>query len=269
MIKQQVVSACRHLLGPIVRMLLRSGVPWEEFSELSKEVYVDIARRDYGIQGRPTNLARVAMITGLSRREVGRVRKLLDEGSPPPASAKDRLSHILTGWHLDPEFQDQAGQPLVLGSTGDDATIEGLFRKYGGDMPHGALLKELLQLGLVEEANAGTYRVLARDYVRGPQDPEIVRQTGIALHDHANTLAHNINQERATPPRFEGMATNLISKRHSRALEKLIEDRGTGFLEEIDEWLSRHEADDDIEAEGKRKTAHTRMGVGVFLIYDD
>ena len=43
----------------------------------AQEVYVDVARADYGIDGRPTNNSRVAMLTGLSRREVARVRDML------------------------------------------------------------------------------------------------------------------------------------------------------------------------------------------------
>ncbi len=67
----------RPLMAPIVRVMLRSGVSWGEFAELLKEVFVDVARRDHGRQGRPTNTARVAMITGLSRR-VGEGRRYLD-----------------------------------------------------------------------------------------------------------------------------------------------------------------------------------------------
>ena len=247
------------LLGPIVRILLRGGVPWADFAELSKEVYVDIARRDYGIQGRPTNLARVAMITGLSRREAGRVRKVLEDRTEAAPPAEDRISRILTGWHLDPDFQQASGRPALLAPEGDEPTIGGLFKKYAGDLPHGAMLKELLQLGLVEAAEDGRFRVLARDYVRTSQDPAIVRQMGIALHDHGNTLAHNVNQDRTKPARFEGMATNQkVNRRYSRTFEKLIEERGTAFLEEIDEWLSRHE----VNEERNPTSAHTPDGCG-------
>ena len=45
MIKRHVLAACRHLLAPVVRLLLRSGVTWGEFADLSKEVFVDVARR--------------------------------------------------------------------------------------------------------------------------------------------------------------------------------------------------------------------------------
>ncbi len=266
MIKEQVLSACRHLLGPIVRILLRSGVPWADFAEMSKEVYVDMARRDYGLQGRPTNLARVAMMTGLSRREAGRVRKVLEHQTEPAAPAEDRISRVLTGWHLDADFLDAEGAPMVLPAEGTGPSVEQLLRRYAGDMPHGAMLKELLQLGLVEATGDGKFRVVARDYVRTAQDPAIIRQMGISLHDHAETLAHNVNAERTKPARFEGMASNAkVNRRYSRNFEHLIEERGQAFLEEIDAWLSRHEVPVDHDS----TTAQTRMGVGVYLIYDD
>jgi len=266
MIKEQVLHACRYLLGPIVRILLRSGVPWSDFAEMSKQVYVDMARRDYGLQGRPTNLARVAMMTGLSRREVGRVRNVLENQAEPAPHAEDRISRILTGWHVDPDFLDTAGTPLVLAADGVNASVTQLLKRYAGDMPHGAMLKELLQLGLVETVADGGFRVLARDYVRTAQDPAIIRQMGIGLHDHAETLAHNVNEERTKPARFEGMASNpKVNRRYSRNFEQLIEERGQAFLEEIDVWLSRHEVADDHDS----ANAQTRMGVGVYLIYDD
>lgn len=266
MIKQQILQACRYLLGPIVRILLRSGIPWSDFADLGKEVYVEVARRDYGIQGRPTNLARVAMMTGLSRREVGRVRKLVEAGPDDTGPGEDRLSRILTGWHLDAEFQDSVGNPRVLAAEGEGASVLSLFRRYAGDMPHGALLKEMLQLGLVEATDTGAFRVLARDYVRTAQDPAIIQQMGVALHDHGSTLAHNVSQDRTTPARFEGMATNpTVNRRFSGHFQQLIEQRGEAFLQEIDAWLSQHEIQDDEEQAGES----ARMGVGIYLIYDD
>ena len=75
--KDQILDACRHFMRPIIRFLLRNRISWRAFSELSKEVYVEVAREDFGIQGRPTNNARVAMMTGIGRREVARIRDLL------------------------------------------------------------------------------------------------------------------------------------------------------------------------------------------------
>lgn len=262
-IRSTLAAACRNLLTPLVRVLLRSGIHWSEFAELSKEVYVSVARDEYGLGGRPTNTARVAMITGLSRREAARVRSVLDGRDEPALPPEDRISRVLTGWYLDPEFVGPDGKPRLLDAAGP-ASVEELFRRYAGDVPHGALLKELVQLDLVESSDDDKYRVKARDYVRGAQDPDIVRQMGVALHDHGTTLAHNVDGERSGPARFEGMATNpRIPEEHFEAFHNLITERGQALLEEIDEWLSQH------EAKNPQQTASPRLGVGVYLIHDD
>jgi hypothetical protein len=266
-IKRHVLAACRHLLAPIVRLLLRSGVTWGEFAELSKEVFVDVARRDYGIQGRPTNNSRVAMITGLSRREVTRVRDVLIGEAQAPEPQSSRVAQVLSGWHVDPEFLDDDGQPMVLPANGE-RSIDALLKRYAGDLPHGAFLKELQQLGLVEKSANDGFRVLARDYLRGPADPDIVRQLGVALHDHGATLVHNVNIEREEPARFEGMAsTPRLAPRYARAFGKFAQERGQAFLEEIDAWLVRHEVKGSDEQEGDNHGV--RVGMGVYLIRDD
>ena len=149
--KDAIFEACRHFLRPIVRFLLRNGVTWNDFKELSKDMYVDVARQEYGIQGRPTNNARVAVLTGLSRREVSRIRdKLLEGAESPDLRQGNRISKILTGWHVDPEFQDDDGQPKDLLSAGPTGSLSSLLKRYAGDLPHGALKKEMLQLGLIK-----------------------------------------------------------------------------------------------------------------------
>jgi hypothetical protein len=265
-IKALILSACRHLLGPIARMLLRSGVTWAEFRDLSKEVFVEIARRDYGIQGRPTNVARVAMITGINRREVSRLRDVLLGRESRQISSESRISRILTGWHVDPEFCDENGAPMPLPASGDKRSLARLFKKYAGDLPHGALRKELTQLGLMEKTRNGEFVAKSRHYMRKQFDPDIVRQMGIALHEHGATLAHNIDQDRTGPPRFERMASNSnVSSKSVKALQKLVEERGEEFLEEIDSWLSEHEVEADSGGSGKP----VRLGVGLFYFEDN
>ena len=65
-------SACRTLLRPIALILLRGGITWKEFAELSKSVFVSVATDEFGIRGRPTNVSRVSILTGISRKEVNR-----------------------------------------------------------------------------------------------------------------------------------------------------------------------------------------------------
>ena len=74
-----VVQTCRVLLRPIASLLLKCGMTWREFSELSKGVFVAVASDEHGLNGRPTNVSRVSILTGVSRKEIARVRGLLDQ----------------------------------------------------------------------------------------------------------------------------------------------------------------------------------------------
>jgi len=267
LLKNHVIDSCQYLLRPIVRFLLRHGVTWREFSELSKEAYVNVARQEYGIDGRPTNNSRVAMLTGLSRREVSRVRDyILDEDASGIGEKGNRMAQILTGWHVDPEFVGDDGQPKDLRTTGPSGSLHSLLKRYAGDLPHGAIRKEMLQRGLLQELENGDVRVLKRDVVYTNLDPEMVRQMGVALHDHAATLDHNLNDERETAPRFEGLADNIsVSVNAAAAFQDFLDARGLDFLQEVDAWLSKHEVDDKDDANERK----LRLGAGVYLIHDE
>ena len=227
---------------------------------------MDVARQEYGIDGRPTNNSRVAMLTGLSRREAARVRDaLLDVDASEDERQGNRIARILTGWHVDPEFTDADGRPKDLLATGQSESLPSLLKRYAGDLPHGAIRKEMSQRGLIQELDNGCVRVLKRDVVYSNLEPEVVRQLGVALHDHAATLEHNLNDERESPARFEGIADNaIVSAAAVRIFEEYVEDRGVDFLQEIDAWLTNHEVDDPADA----NTRKVRLGVGVYLIHD-
>lgn len=267
MLKEQIVNAFRFLLEPLVRFLIKHGVSWAEFAETAKEAYVAVARADYGIQGRPTNNSRVAMLTGLSRREVASVRdRLLGVAADVSPLRGNRISAILSGWHRDPEFTNSDGTPANLPETGRKGSIESLLRRYAGDLPHSAVRKELGQRGLIEELPDGTLRVLRRDYVYSKLDPEIVRRMSTALHDHAATLVHNLAEENSGSERFEAMADNAcIPRSKADEFRALVEQKGLEFLQEIDAWLGENATDITTGA-----GTHTiRLGVGVYLVHDD
>lgn len=266
-LKEHIIRSCRYLLLPVVRFLLKHGVTWSEFAEVSKEAYVAVARQDHGLQGRPTNNSRVAMLTGLSRREVANVRdRLLDRDESAASLHGNRISQILSGWHSDTEFTDELGHPKDLPDTGPTGSLPSLLKRYAGDLPHRAIRKEMLQRGLIAELDDTHLRVLKRDYVYSKLDPEIVRQMGIALHDHAATLEHNLDEARASAPRFEGMAENArMSPKAFKTFQDFVQSRGYAFLEEIDTWLSRNQIDEQESADART----VRLGVGAYFIYEE
>lgn len=251
-------------LRPVARWLLRSGVTWKEFAELSREVYVNTATEEFGLRGRPTNVSRVALLTGLARREVRRIR--LETSGPAAAVAEDSLNHasrVLSGWHIDADFLEPDGRPRILPATGPAPSFEFLLKRYAGDIPTTALVKELVKSGSIEKVDGGAYRVLRRYYMPRQMDGRAVERAGSVLADLATTVEHNLSRSERESPRFEGRAQNhRIDPRHLPAFRAFVEREAQGMLERVDDWLAAHELD---SAAGD---AALRLGVGIYAIHD-
>jgi len=266
--QRPIVTASLRWLRPIARWLLKSGVTWKEFAELARAVFVSVAAEEFGLRGRPTNVSRIALLTGMTRREVRRYRESQVETPAGDVRAEDDLNHasrVLAGWHLDSEFIDELGQPRALDAKGEGATFEQLVRRYAGDIPATALIKELVRSSSIERTTDGRYRALRRFYMPRAMDGRAVERAGAVIADLAATVEHNLTRDAAQPPRFEGRAQNRhIDRRQLPAFRAFMEREGEAFLERCDEWLSAHEAQQD---EGT-PIATLRLGVGVFAIQE-
>src|SRR4030043_2117543 len=75
-ITKAIAAAITKLLHPLVMFLLRNGVPYQTFADIAKRVYVDVATEEFDIPGRKQSKSRVSILTGLSRKEVLRVKCL-------------------------------------------------------------------------------------------------------------------------------------------------------------------------------------------------
>lgn len=259
--KQQTLAFLGTVLEPVIRLLLRAGVTWKEFAEVAKLKFVEVASADFGIKGRPTNASRVAILTGLDRREVGKLRS----APPDPASKgyQSKASQILAAWHQDADFLEADGRPALLATEGPGRTFAELVRRYAPALPFVAVLKELKTAGAVEALGDGRLRVLTRAYVPRGVSPERLRLWSSVLADLANTIEHNLSRDSTTAPRFERRAVNLdIARSALPEFRQLLETEGQAFLERIDDWLTAHQVGSAVGDEG------IRLGVGLYHIQD-
>jgi len=264
--KKAALSACRLLLRPLVYLLLKSGVSWREFAEVSKTSFVEVATDRFGIRGRPTNASRVAILTGLGRREVARQRELLAEASPPEPPYLNAATRVLSGWHQDPDYLDAEGQPRVLAATGAAPSFEDLCRRHGGDIPSSALLKELRSVGAISRGDDRAVRALSRVYIPLRVDAAKVLRAGSVLEDIGTTVVHDLTCPPRQLLRFERRAVNdRIAERHLAEFRAFLELEGQGFLERVDDWLTRHQASAEETARGET----LRLGVGVYHLQSD
>jgi len=260
-IKTTLRSSCRALLRPIASVVLKCGMTWREFSELSKSVFVSVATDEFGIRGRPTNVSRVSILTGISRKEVKRQRELLEEATDSGSPKTTDATRLLSGWHQDADYIDENGAPLALAPQGSNPSFQSLFDRYGGDTPEQTLSRELLKAGSIEQDAEGRYVAKRRYHMPVEMDPGGIRFFGTNLFDHANTLCKNVTGDN-TLRWLEGFAVD--DHVHPDAVEEFrayIDERGQHFLEEIDDWLSQRRLDPD-----ESETTPVRLGLGVYAI---
>lgn len=247
-----------------MQVLLSCGVTWREFAELAKTTYVEVATENFGKRGRPTNVSRTAILTGLVRRDVRKQRRILS-GSPQALSGYvTKASLVLSAWHLDPDFRDKDGRPAQLRMSGPGRTFTALIERTGGaDVRPSTLLKELVSAGAVRVRADGRLQALQRSYIPHTMDEQLIRLWGTVIADVASTYVHNLTRTGKGRRRFERSAVNdrMPASAVPEFLE-LLEQDGQAFLERIDRWLTERER----KPGGRGSGGTVRLGIGLYQI---
>jgi len=262
-IKTAALKACRHFMVPVARFMLGVGLGYREFAEISKLAFVQVASDEHGIRGRKTNMSRVSVMTGLNRKEIRKLRDRLENEEWELDSKASKPSAVLTKWFTDPRYLGPKGSPkwLAFDSTGG-LSFSKLVREIGGDVPAGAMLKELRRAGCVKEVRPGVWRAAKRQYSPGGVDVFQVQRFGECLHDLADTITTNYFLKQYSPEKlFEFRAlSDEIDPKVLPGLRQIISTQGQTYLESVDDWigaqLNAREAGSDSET--------VRCGVGVY-----
>ncbi len=265
----------RRVLRPLIGILLRTGLPFSAFAAIARSVYVEVAAKEFGISGRPTNTSRISMLTGLSRTQVKKERDQLgpqpadaaaeQARTTPPAPGADKVRHVsrmLMAWHTDPLFQDEHGQPKLLSESGAKDSFEVLYELYSGKVvPLTTVLKELKQVGAVKLSSDARLQVTTRSYMPAAADPAALERVTLAIADLSSAACYNLFRDPSTRSRFERFATNqLIPADKVDEFRDYLEEEGQAFLERADNWLTQYEGKGDPET-------HVRVGVGVYQVH--
>ena len=277
--KEHLLHIFSHLMRPIIRIGLRNGLMYGEFVQVCKSLYVEVATEDYGLRGRKTNISRVAVLTGLNRKEVKRVRDELESGERQQGSegkghhGLDRITRVLSGWHHDAEFTDAEGQPRPLsvgeGKPATDVSFHKLVKRYGGDVPPVALLTELKRTNTVKEIQPDIFVPLHRYFIPSSNEQYAIDRAAGVISDLADTLHHNLYGRlslRDKSDRFEMRASNhKVDAKQIKPFKLFLNQTAKEFLERVDAWLSEHESLDDDENQNN-VTESVRLGAGVYCI---
>lgn len=253
-------------MKPIAGFLMKCGMTYREFAGFAKSVFVEVAGEQYGIRGRPTNVSRVALLTGISRKEVKHQRELLTRPEPYPLGKTTDATRLLSGWYQDADFVAADGNPRGLALSGEAMSFTELCARYAGDIPVTTMIKELKRVGAVVADADGRVTAQRRYYMPTPFDPQWIMNAGSIFADLGDNIHHNLTADDTNPSRFLGRATDdTIDVAAIPEFRAFIEAQGGPFLELVDDWLAKHRCPDGTGPHsGSRRMV--RLGLGLFLI---
>jgi hypothetical protein len=260
---QMLSAAVVRVLRPLVRLLIRNGMSYGSFADLSKRVFVDIADKDFSIEGKKQTVSRVSVITGLSRKEVARVQSLpVVADDTAQQEQYNRAARIISGWVNDEDYQDDQGQPALLPVEGSEISFASLVKKYSGDVPVRALLDELLRVGAVLKQDNKMLTLKERAYVPRAGDLENVAILGVDVAGLLNTIDNNLQPEQKQALFQRKVYYDNLPEEALEELRAMTREHGQVLLEKLNKWMVQQDRD---TSDKKNGTGRFAAGVGVYL----
>ena len=238
--------ALRRILRPIVRLMIRCGIRYDEFAEIARTAYVESAARD-GVGGAgPPTVDQIEWATGIERT---RVEHYIDDTNalPEPApisKSTHAMTEVLHKWHTMPRYLESDGSPseLEFDSASDVATFVTLVAEVDVEADPKTILDGLLETNSVRYSDDNRIKALTRALIWTQGGARSIDYFGVTLTRMIETLEHNLASTDSEKKRLErsvfadrGIPSHLVPKFHAFATE-----RATHFLYDLDDWLAQH-----------------------------
>jgi len=188
--QQALLAAMGHLLKPFARLCLAKGVPIQAIEELVRHAYVDAAKQACEGDNPERLTSRISTMTGLTRREVGRIQQTVVPELPVTRSA---ATDVLAHWTSQAGYVDKKKKPLAIPRQGSAPSFEALAAKVTKDVHARSLLAEMIRLNLVVHRKAtDTVELLEDSFVPNEDWPQMVGFLGVNVGDHLEAAVTNV-----------------------------------------------------------------------------
>jgi hypothetical protein len=265
-IKKTLNASILKLLRPLVRLLLRNGISYGDFADLSKWVFMDVASKEFGVPGRKQTVSRVSVITGLTRKEVSRLQKIEKPDDSAISHQYNRAARVIAGWMRDKHFLNNRGEPAPLHFDQGKNSFSELVREHSGDIPPRAILDELIRVGTVAKDEDGKINLLTDGYVPRTGDIGKLHILGTDVQLLLSTIDYNLQQGGLTPRFQRKVSYNNLPVEALADFRSISAEKSQSLLMELDRILSKQDRDLNQEIKG---TGRKEAGIGIYYFERD
>ena len=253
------------VLRPLIKVLMCHEFAHSELTELVRKTYVEVAYDAFKLPDQKMTYSRVALLTGLSRKEVVRLRdNLIADNTIEPAPTNLAMS-VVHGWMSDSKYLDENGKTKALPMKGVDVSFESLVSKYSESESYAVVLTELSKNGITSQSSNGTVRLVSGGYTPQHHELEKIRVMSVCVSDLFDTAAHDVSPSNSdirfqTQLVYSGIEQSLAKKFHDVSSEKAL-----ALFDTLNEFLfsEKSQTDPELRRTGKR------VGLGIYYFEGD
>ena len=180
----------------------------------------------------------------------------------PPYST---IGELLTSWYQDPDYLDNAGNPVPIKLRGARRSFHILAQRVAPIVNSALLLSQLEHLGAVSIDKSKFIHVHMRSLPVYEDKRLAIQHTLTTLDGFIKTLHHNLDSIPSNSDQlFHRIAwTGNFDSEEIPALKIRMKRHGQHFLESFDNWLTLKSLSKSRSTRKKRK--RTQVSVGVYL----
>jgi hypothetical protein len=259
-----MLQALGRVLRPLVRLLIRSGVTFPILADLLRTIYVEVASTDLAHGERPRTDSRIALLTGIHRKELRRQRTAVPEAEPTVITLN---SQIIGRWLGDPAYTGPDGKPAALPRTGPAPSFDALVATVTRDVRARSVLDEWLARGMAVLDADGHVALQVAAFL--PREDTASRLFYFArnLQDHIAAAAANVLTTDKPPFLERSVHYDGLSAEAAASLERIARETAKNALLDVNR-AALAIADADDAASGDTPRAH-RVNFGIFVYPED
>lgn len=226
------------ILKPLVSLMLRQGLTYTALLDVLKTTYVEVADREFTLEGKRQTDSRISVLTGVHRKEVKRIREQASTQLEPKERKAGVSAQLMALWLSD--YVDESGQPMILPkvSENNEASFESLVQNVTKDVHPRSLLDEWLHQEIVIQTSSGLIQLQESGYIPAADFEEKLFFAGKNIGDHLAVVNHNLAGEK--PPMFDrAVYYSNLSESSVLELERFVKQESVVLLTEVNQLAAK------------------------------
>jgi uncharacterized protein DUF6502 len=255
-LRKHFIHAIDGMLRVVVRHLIAQGITHPALTEMLKGIYLEIAEAEFALPFKRQTDSRLALVTGLNRKEISRLRGR--RKAPPAAVAvEDNLiTHVIGRWMAGPPYAAADGTPHRLPYESDHpkvASFARLVRDLSVDIPVRSVLDELLRVGATVLRPDGDVELQREAHIPSGDTAAMLALLGTDPAEVFATIMHNIEHPESARLQRKVVYDNIGAEALAE-LRTAARRTGEHFIRGANALLAAYDRDRNPRAAGGPRT---------------